>query len=171
MEARAVARLGLLAAGAVGAYVFESLLPMPFPWARVGLSNIFVVVSLFAFGFTDALMVNMARVIAGNLLTGILLSPAFVFSLAGSTGALVVMALIKSRLVPPLSVVGTSCAGAVINNMIQVALFTVLLSWSGIARSLLGGFILLGVGVGLVTGLIASAVLEKVGLERTTSVG
>ena len=171
MEARSLSRVAMLAAGAVGAYVFESLLPMPLPWARIGLSNIFVVISLFGWGFRDAFLVNLARVVAGNLLLGVLLSPAFVFSLAGSTGALLAMAVVRWKLVPPLSVVGASCIGAVVNNVVQVLLFTVLLSWSGIVSSLLGGFILLGVAVGFVTGLIASRILKKVVLERTGFVG
>jgi heptaprenyl diphosphate synthase len=171
VSARALSRLGLLSAGAVAVYVFESLLPTPFPWAKIGLSNTLVVISLFWFGLRGALMVNIARVVAGNLLLGIIVSPAFVFSLLGSTSALMVMALVRWKLVPPLSVVGTSCVGAVANNVVQITLFTALLSWSGIARSLLGGFILLGVGVGFVTGLIASRVLDKVALERTGPVG
>jgi heptaprenyl diphosphate synthase len=171
MKAGHLSRLGVLAAGAVGTYVFESLLPMPVPWARVGLSNVFVVISLFWFGFADALLVNLVRVGAGGLLMGIVFSPAFVFSLGGSTAAVVIMGLTRWKLVPPFSVVGTSCLGAVANNSVQVVLFTVVLSWSRVARDLLGGFILLGVVVGLVTGLIASAVLRKVGLESKRGVG
>jgi heptaprenyl diphosphate synthase len=161
----------LLAAGAVAAYVFESLLPMPLPWARIGLSNVFVVIALFGFGFREAFLVNLARVLAGNLLLGILFSPAFLFSFAGSMCALISMALVRWKLVPPLSVIGTSCIGAVASNVIQVLLFTTVLSWSGIASSLLGGFILMGVGVGSVTGLIASRILGKVVVERTGAVG
>ena len=171
MDARSLSRTGLLAAGAVAAYVFESLLPMPLPWARVGLSNVFVVIALFGFGFRDAFLVNLARILAGNLLLGVLLSPAFLFSLGGSMCALMAMTVVRWKLVPPLSVVGASCIGATVNNIIQVILFTTILSWSGIAISLLGGFILMGVGVGFVTGLIASRILDKVILERTGSVG
>ena len=171
MDARSLSRVGLLAAGAVGAYVFESLLPMPLPWARVGLSNIFVVIALFGWGLKDALLVNLARVAAGSLLLGILFSPAFMFSLAGSMCALLAMAGVRWKLVPPLSVVGASCVGAAVNNVVQLLLFTVLLSWSGVVSSLLGGFLLMGVAVGLVTGLVASRILNKVVLERTRSVG
>jgi len=88
-----LSRLGLLAAAAVAAYVFESLLPSPVPWARIGLSNVFVITALFAFGARDALLVNLIRVIAGNFLMGFMFSPAFVFSLAGSTN----IVLLKSR--------------------------------------------------------------------------
>ena len=99
-----LSRLGLLAAAAVAAYVFESLLPSPVPWARIGLSNVFVVTALFAFGTSDAFLVNLVRVIAGNLLMGFIFSPAFVFvsetigkpSLAGSGSVMLAEAQMKS---------------------------------------------------------------------------
>lgn len=165
-----LSRLGLLAAAAIAAYAFESLLPSPVPWARIGLSNVFVVTALFAFGAREALVVNLIRVVAGNFLIGFIFSPAFIFSLAGSMSALGVMAFLRWRLVPPLSVVGTSCLGAVANNVVQITVFSLLFSSAGVARGLVGGFVLLGAGVGFVTGLIASAVLSKVRLETAHEV-
>jgi heptaprenyl diphosphate synthase len=171
VTAHSLSRLGVLSACAVAVYIFESLIPSPFPWAKIGLSNTLVVVALFGLGLRDALTVNITRVVAGNLILGLIGSPAFLFSLLGSTSALMVMALARWKMVPPLSVVGTSCLGAVVNNAVQASLFTVLLSWSGIVRNLIGGFILLGVGVGFVTGLIASGILKKVVLDRIGPVG
>jgi heptaprenyl diphosphate synthase len=171
MDARRLARLGLLSAGGVAAYVFESLLPVPLPWARVGLSNIFVLITLFGFGFRDAFLVAAVRVIAGNLLLGILMSPAFVLSIGGSMVALAVMGLAKWKFVPPLSIVGTSCLGAVVNNVVQLLLFMILLSGAEVVGSMLGGFILLGVGVGFVTGFIAARILSKVVLARNQALG
>jgi heptaprenyl diphosphate synthase len=171
LPARRLTRLGLLSAAAVAAYVFESMLPVPVPWARVGLSNIFVLVALFGVGTGEAFLVNLVRVVAGNLLMGIILSPAFLLGFVGSNVALIVMALVRRTLVPPLSILGTSCLGAATNNAVQVLLFMVILSWSGLVTELLGIFVLMGVGVGFVTGLIASRVLAKVRLETTGPVG
>jgi len=168
-RAALLARLGLLSACAVAVYVFEGLMPMPIPWARLGLSNVVIVVSLFGYGLGDALIVNLVRIVAGNLLLGMLFSPAFVFSLVGSVSALAAMAAARWKLVPPLSVVGTSLIGAVTNNVVQVVLFTAMFSASGAAPSLLGGFILLGVGVGLATGVIAARILDKVALATPRS--
>ncbi|MGD8627680.1 MAG: Gx transporter family protein [bacterium] len=165
-----LSRLGLLAAAAVAAYVFESMLPSPVPWARIGLSNVFVVIALFGFGARDALIVNLVRVIAGNFLMGFMFSPAFIFSLAGSTAALGVMVLLRWGLWPRLSVIGVSCLGAVTNNVVQVGVFTLLFSASGAARGLMGSFILLGTGVGFFTGMIAMAILAKVRLETARPV-
>jgi heptaprenyl diphosphate synthase len=171
MDARRLSRLGLISAAAIATYVFEGMLPTPVPWLKIGISNVFVVLALFGLGWRDALMLNLARVTAGSLMLGILMSPAFLFSLVGSNAALLVMAVIRRWLVPPLSVIGTSCAGAVVNNLVQVVLFVLLISWSGAGRELLGGFIVMGVGVGLLTGAIAAWLLEKVVLETAGNLG
>jgi heptaprenyl diphosphate synthase len=166
-----LARLGLLAAAAVAAYVFEAMLPAPLPWARLGLSNIVVVLVLFGQGLGAAFAVNLVRIVAGNLLTGMLLGPAFVFSAAGSTAALLVMAGLRRSLVPPLSIAGASLAGAVTNNVVQVAVFGALFAPSGATRHLLGLMVLAGVAVGLVTGLAAAAMVDKVGLASRGAPG
>jgi heptaprenyl diphosphate synthase len=171
MDSKRLARLGLLSAGAAATYVFESFLPMPLPWARIGLSNVFILAALFGFGFRDALLVALVRVVVGNLLLGIILSPAFILSLGGSMAAVAVMGLVRWRLVPPLSIIGASCLGAVVNNAVQLLIFLSLFSWSQVVGSMLGGFILLGVGVGFVTGLIALGILDKVVLARNRALG
>jgi len=158
--------MGLLAAVAIAVYVFESLLPMPLPWARLGLSNVVVTIVLFANGLGDALLVNLVRIVAGNLALGLLLSPAFIFSVAGSFSALAVMAIARWRLIPPLSIVGVSCLGAVANNVVQVLVFSAAFAPSEALRGLVGAFILLGVVVGLATGAVAAVVLRKLGLAR-----
>jgi heptaprenyl diphosphate synthase len=163
-RAAVLARLGLLAAAAVAAYVFEGFLPAPLPWARLGLSNVVVVVVLFSQGLGAAFAVNLVRIVAGNLLVGMLLGPAFIFSAAGSTAALLVMAGVRRSLVPPLSIVGTSLAGAVTNNAAQVAVFAALFAPSQATANLLGTLLLTGVAVGLVTGVAAAKIVDKVGL-------
>jgi heptaprenyl diphosphate synthase len=125
-----------------------------------------VVVALFGFGCRQAFLVNTVRVLVGSLITGLALSPAFLLSMAGSMSALALMALIRWKAVPPLSVIGTSAAGATASNLVQLMLFTALFAGWPVPVGLLGGFIVLGVGVGFITGLIAAGVLRKVVLER-----
>jgi len=166
-----LARLGLLAAAAVAAYVFEGALPTPLPWARLGISNVVVVVVLFTQGLGAAFAVNLVRIVAGNLLVGMLAGPAFIFSAAGSTAALLVMAGLRKTLVPPLSIVGTSVAGAAANNAVQVGVFAGLFAPTAPVANLLGVFLLLGLGVGLATGLAAAAIAPKVGLASRPGLG
>jgi heptaprenyl diphosphate synthase len=170
METRRVSRIGVLGAAAVATYVFEGMLPAPLPFARVGVSNVFVVVALFGFGSREAVLVNLIRVVAGSLFLGLALSPAFLFSLAGSMSALGVMALIKWKALPPFSVVGASAAGAATSNLAQVAVFALLFTGWPVPAGLAGGFLLFGVAVGVLTGLLAALVLRKVILERWVEV-
>ncbi len=171
MKGRTLAKMGMLAGGAVALYVFEAMLPSPVPWARIGLSNIFVIVALFVFGLRYALVVNLVRVLAGNLLLGILLSPGFLLSLTGSFVAIGIMGLMRLTLVPPLSVIGVSCLGAVSNNVTQVCIFAFLLARSLLVGPMLGTFILLGVGVGVVTGFVSARIVDKLQLERQSLLG
>lgn len=170
MDARRLSRIGVLSACAVAAYVFESFIPVPVPWARIGISNIVVVIALFGFGFREALLVTLVRIAAGNLLLGIMLSPSFVMSLAGSITALTAMGIIKTRAVPPLSVVGASVAGAVANNAVQIWVFALFFTGGGVPRELMGTFIIMGAAVGFATGILSAELLRKVALESSTPV-
>jgi heptaprenyl diphosphate synthase len=170
MEIRSLSRIGVLGAAAVATYVFEGILPAPLPFARIGLSNVFVIVALFGFGAREALLVNLVRVVAGSLLLGLALSPAFLFSLAGSMAALGVMALIRWKAAPPFSVVGASAAGAATSNLVQVLVFSLLFTGGALPARLAGGFLVFGVVVGVLTGLLAGLVLRKVVLERPVEV-
>jgi heptaprenyl diphosphate synthase len=171
MDARNLSRIGVLSACAVAAYVFESFIPVPVPWARIGLSNVVVVIALFGFGTRQALIVTLVRIVAGNLVLGILMSPAFMMSLAGSLVALLAMGLVRRHAVPPLSVIGASVVGAAANNAVQIHVFALFFTGGSPPRGLLGGFIIMGALVGLVTGLLSAELLKKVALERSTPVG
>lgn len=170
MNGRKLSRIGVLSACAVAAYVFESFIPVPVPWARVGLSNIVVLIALFGFGFKEALLVTLVRLVAGNLLLGVIMSPAFAMSLAGGMAALAVMAAARAVAVPPLSITGASVTGAAANNVVQIFVFALLFTGGGVPRQLMGAFIVLGAAVGLVTGLISAQLIKKVALDRSARV-
>jgi heptaprenyl diphosphate synthase len=170
VDAKRLSRIGVLSACAVAAYVFESFIPVPVPWARIGLSNIVVVIALFGFGFGEAMLVTLVRIVAGNLLMGMLLSPSFVMSLAGGLVSILIMDLARRRAVPPLSVVGASVGGAVANNAVQIYVFALLFTGGGVPRELMGTFIVLGAAVGFVTGILSAGLLNKVALDRSVRV-
>jgi heptaprenyl diphosphate synthase len=167
MSSQNLARIGILSACAVAAYVFESFIPVPVPWARIGISNIVVVITLFGFGIPEAIVVTLIRIVAGNLVLGILISPSFVMSLSGGMAALAVMALARRLLIPPLSVIGVSMLGAVASNTAQIRVFALLFTDGGAPSALLGAFIIMGAAVGFVTGMVSARILEKVTLERS----
>lgn len=171
MNAKRLSRIGILSACAVAAYVFEAFIPVPVPWARIGISNIVVVLALFGFGMREAMVVTLVRIVAGNLLLGVLLSPAFMMSLGGSLAALLAMGVVRRHMMPPLSVVGASLVGAVTNNAVQIYVFALLFTGGSPPRGLMGAFIIIGALVGLVTGILSAELLRKVDLERSAGVG
>lgn len=171
MKPRSVAKLGVFSAAAIAAYVAESIFPTPVPWARIGISNVVVVIALFAFGLRQAVLVNSIRVIIGNLLTGGLLGVGFILSLLGSTVSTLTMGVLRSLFSSWLSVVGVSSVGASVNNLVQVMIFGLMVGQPVISKPMLGAFLLMGVGVGLVTGLIASFVMARLKLENRSILG
>jgi len=113
-------RIALLSAFALGLHGFESLIPTPIPWLRLGFANIVTVVTLVLYGLYPAIMVTLIRVVLGSLLSGTFLGPAFLLSSGGgiaSTLSMGIVFLIMPRL---FSTVGLSIIGAMFHNLAQL---------------------------------------------------
>lgn len=82
-----------LAALAITIHVAESALPSPLPGVKPGLANVVTITALVHLGWRVAAWVTVLRVLAGSLLIGTFLSPTFLLSLAGATGAVVILGL------------------------------------------------------------------------------
>ena len=89
---RADHRIAWLAALAITIHIMESALPSPLPGVKPGLANVVTIVVLCRYGWAAAAWVSGLRVLAGSLLIGAFLSPAFVLSLSGAVCALLVLA-------------------------------------------------------------------------------
>ena len=85
-------RIAWLAALAITIHIIESALPSPLPGVKPGLANVVTIVVLCRYGWAAAAWVSGLRVLAGSLLLGTFLSPAFVLSLSGAFCALLVLA-------------------------------------------------------------------------------
>ncbi|MGQ9603707.1 MAG: Gx transporter family protein [bacterium] len=165
MNARLTSKIAMLSAAAIGAYVAESAFPMPLPWARIGISNVVVVVGLFSLGLREAMLINLVRVVIGNLIAGGLFGVGFILSICGSTVSTLAMGMLKQLVYPSLSLIGISSVGASVNNFVQIMLFGLLIGAPGVSGTMIGGFLLIGVVVGSVTGILASLVMSRLKLE------
>ena len=85
-------RIAWLAALAITIHIMESALPSPLPGVKPGLANVVTIVVLYRYGWGTAAWVSGLRVLAGSLLLGTFLSPAFVLSLSGAFCALLALA-------------------------------------------------------------------------------
>jgi heptaprenyl diphosphate synthase len=117
--------LWLIAASAVF-YVAEGLVTLPFPWLRLGLSNLFVLIAARRLGFSSAILVSIGRTVLGSIATGQLLSPVFIINLGGALPAALFMGAL-CRL-PWISFVGVSSLAAVVHVVGQLLVATWLLN-------------------------------------------
>ena len=140
-----------LAVGMIFSYV-ETLLPLNliFPGFKLGLANAVALLLLRRFGFREALLVNIARILLSSLLFGNAMSLAF--SLAGGITALILEWIMLKFSV--FGILGVSSAGGAIHNLAQTVAAALILSTAGIMKLspillLLGGFT--GILCGIVT--------------------
>jgi len=155
-------RIALLSAYAIALHGFESLLPSPIPWLRLGLANIITLVALCLYGLRVAMMVTLIRVTLSSLFTGTFLGPGFMLSMGGgvtSTLAMGYVLYLSPRLFSP---VGLSVLGALFHNMAQVLLAYVLIIQRLGAILLISPFIIfLGVVTGTVNGIVATLIIQN----------
>jgi heptaprenyl diphosphate synthase len=91
-------RLAQLAALAIALSVVEAAIPSPLPGVKPGLANIVTLLVLYRYGLRDAAWVSLLRVVAGSLLAGSFLAPAFALSFSGACASL--LALLLARTLP-----------------------------------------------------------------------
>ena len=159
-------RIALLSAYAIALHGFESLLPTPIPWLRLGLANIITLIALCLYGLRVAMMVTLIRVTLSSLFTGTFLGPSFMLSLGGgitSTLAMGYVLFLAPRLFSP---IGLSVIGAFFHNMAQLLLAYVLfIQRIGAILVITPFIVLLGVVTGTVNGIIADLVMQNLKKE------
>lgn len=121
-----LSRLALLVAAGLALFVFESLMPRPLPWVKPGLAQIATLIALYLWGWQEAVLVVVARVLLGSLLTGSFASPAFWLALPAGVAAAVVMALVRCAGGGAVGMAGVSVIGALVHNLVQLLLIRAL---------------------------------------------
>lgn len=150
---------GVLAALALAASYIESLvpLPVPIPGIRLGLANSVVLVALELFGFWEAFLVSVVRILLAGFLFGNL--SAIFYSLGGGILSLLVMTLLYKK--GNFGTLGISMAGGVAHNFGQLLVGSLAVQ----NLSLFYYFpVLLGAGVltGAVIGILDGEILKRI---------
>lgn len=127
------------------------------PGIKIGLANIVVIVALWKFGNKMAFTVSIIRVVLSGATYGNAYS--FVYSVSGGMCALILMIVLKKY--TNFSVKGVSVAGAVAHNVAQLLVAVILLGNKWLFVSYLPLLLISGVIMGLVTGLIGTAVMKR----------
>jgi heptaprenyl diphosphate synthase len=152
--------LAFFTALAISIYVLENLLPRPFPFMKIGLSNVVVLILLIKWNFRSALVVAVTKTFIGGFFSGTILSPTTLFSFGGSLVALIVMLVfIRSKIA--FSVIGISIAGAVAHNVTQLLIVRMILIKENSIFYLTPLMILMGIVTGVITGYLAKMFMDR----------
>jgi len=163
-----IATLAMFAALSFGIYAMETFLPnpIPIPGIKLGLSNIIILIVLHRYGFKEASMVLVVRLLLSMLLFGTLLS--LLYSAVGGVLCLSVEAL-SNHLFKGKGLFITAAFGALFHNAGQLAVALIITHTAGVL--MYAPYLAIsGILTGLLTGLCAFFVLKKLPkLEQTTS--
>lgn len=108
--------------------VVESMIPLPFiaPGAKLGLSNIVILLTLTLFGFREAFLVALLKSLLLSLVTGNVSS--LFYSLSGAVFSCILMYIVYKYGSNVFSLIGVSIFGAMGHNFAQVLVASLMLS-------------------------------------------
>ena len=166
--ARRVAMLSVLCAMGLITFMIENLFPPLFlPGAKMGLSNIFSMLTVFLLGVPDAIVLVAVRTVLGSMFTGNMST--LIYSLtAGLVSVLATSAMVEF-LYPKISVIAVSVVAAVLHNLTQNVVFC-LVSNTPEMFAYMPWLALLGVVAGIIVGFAVWFILRAVPLKVFASV-
>lgn len=150
--------LSMLLAMAIVLNMVETLIPIFIPGVKLGLANIIILIMLYKFKPTEALIVNLLRIIIVGLIRSTLLSPTFLMSLTGGILSYLLMLLFsRGKIFSP---IGVSVLGAVGHTVGQIVIAIILLDTTAFVYYL-PLIALLSVFTGVFSGILARAYLKR----------
>ena len=138
----------------------EYLFPKPFPFFRLGLANLPVLITIKLFSPGYVLLLVLLKVLGHGLINGTLASYVFLFSSAGSFSSAIVMLASWYLFRNHISLVGVSVFGALASNAVQIFL-SVTFIFGRSAWIIAPPFMTLGAFSGLAVGLFAARFAEQ----------
>ncbi len=120
--------LSVLVSAGLALSVLESAIPLPitFPGAKLGLSNMVVLITLVVFSFKDGITVAMLKSMVLMLVTGSVSS--FMYSFAGAVLSCMAMYIGYKYFSNIFSLIGVSVLGALAHNFAQVSVATIIMN-------------------------------------------
>ena len=145
--------ISLLVSIGLALSVLESAIPLPIamPGAKLGLSNMVVLITLVVFGFKDGIKVLM-------LVTGSISS--FIYSISGAILSCIIMYIAYRYFSKIFSLIGVSILGALAHNTAQVTVASLMLSNLRI-YSYLPFLMLIGLFTGYFVGLASIYIVNN----------
>ena len=158
INTRRLTSMAILISMSLTMFLLESLVPMPIlpPGAKLGLSNIIIIVALYILpSEIDALIILIVRIILSSIFVG---SPTvLMFSISGGLLSFVMMVIVKRS--GKFSIIGVSTAGGFFHNVGQILIAILVMdSWQIINYLTLLG--ICGVFTGILIGIISNEVVK-----------
>lgn len=146
-----VAFIGLLIAFGLALSFLESLIPqvIPIPGVKLGLANFAVLMTLYLFGFKEALIMNFARILLASMMFGSAFS--FIYALSGALLSILIEVLLIK--IDKMSEIGVSVAGGIAHNVGQILLAIIITKTIGVFYYL-PFLIVSGILAGIVIGIL-----------------
>lgn len=146
--------------------LLENIIPKPFPWMKIGLSNLATIIALEKFDKKMAFEVVGLRIIIQGLMLGTLFTPGFFVSLISgsiSTGVMVFLYNFRKNL----SLLAISSFSAVVHNTVQlfVVYFLMFRNVDVYSKSIMT-FVLMFLALGWCSGMVTGYLGEKLNLRR-----
>ena len=156
---RRLTTIAILTSMSLTMFLLESMIPVPFlpPGAKLGLSNVIIVVALYILpSALDALMILSIRIFLSSMFAG---SPMVIlFALSGGLLSFATMFLLKKC--GAFSTIGISSAGGFVHNLGQLAIAVVLTNGIRLINYLpiLG---ICGILTGIMIGIVADGIIQR----------
>jgi heptaprenyl diphosphate synthase len=145
--------------------LFESLIPKPFPWMKIGLANLATLITFDKFGIKMGIEVFYLRVFTASFILGTFLSPGFIISIVSGTFSLISM-IILFKYKKYFSIIAISSIAGIIHNIGQLIssyfiYFRDIEILSKYVLYFIIVFLFMGFISGIINGFIAYKVLHK----------
>lgn len=159
-SAKRIATLAVLTAMGLIMFMVESLFPpLILPGAKMGLSNIFSLLTVFLLGPSEAFVLVAIRTVLGSMFTGNMST--LMYSLTAGIVSVMVSSVLVQLVYPKVSIVAISIVSAVMHNLTQNAVFC-LVSNTPEMFSYMPWLALLGILAGVIVGFAVWFILRMV---------
>lgn len=152
--------IALFAAFCIFLSTVEYLIPKPFPFFRLGLANLPILISLIIFKPKDIILLIILKIFGQGLITGTLFSYIFIFSASGAIASGAVMILFVMLFKSSITLVGISIAGALASNAVQI-LFARLFIFGDSVKYIAPPLLIMGFVSSFIMGLMADKFIKK----------
>ena len=158
--ARRITILSALTAMGLITFMIESLFPPLFlPGAKMGLSNVFSLLTLIVLGPTEAFILVIVRTTLGSIFTGNMST--LMYSMTAGVVSVAVSTVLVEFVYPKVSIVAISVVSAVLHNLTQNLVFC-LVSNTPEMFAYMPWLALLGVVAGIIVGFAVWFILRTV---------